>query len=208
MEFALSFPEAPRSEAVFWLLQIRPYGLCRMGEKVDVTEEEAAQALLVSRRAMGAAREVRISHLAYVIPERFDPTRTRELVMEVAEVNARMEAAGSRYVLMGPGRWGTADPFLGIPVKWHDIRGAEVLVETALDGFSVEPSEGSHFFHNLVSLNIACLTTKTMEEVDWKALSDHPAEFETANLRLLSFSPPLAFRLDRNRGVAVLSRTG
>lgn len=204
MEFSLTLPRPGEDRATIWLLQIRPFALCRQNARVTVSPEEAEGALLFSRQAMGPGQETPIRHLVYVDPASFDPARTREVAGEVAALNAAMGDAGERYLLMGPGRWGTADPWLGIPVRWQDIAHAAVIVETVSDKVHAEASEGTHFFHNLTSLGVAYVTVRKTDAVDWGALGEEKAVKETTFLRQLTFAVPRLFRLDSEGGVAVL----
>ena len=92
----------------------------------------------------------------------FDSAKTREMAAEVARLNNRMKEEGASYLLVGPGRWGSSDPWLGIPVVWSDISEAKMIVETAIPGYRIEPSQGTHFFQNITSLGVGYLTIDTV----------------------------------------------
>jgi len=123
-------------------------------------------------------------------------------------MNARLKAARRPYLLLGPGRWGSADPWLGIPVSWAQIAGVRCIVETDMGDMHVDPSQGSHFFQNLMAFGIGYLTVETrgtVDLLDYAWLEAQPAAFETAHLRHLAFAQPLEIALNgrRNRGVVL-----
>jgi hypothetical protein len=113
--------------------------------------------LLVSRKSMGNGLVEGITDIIYVEPERFDNLKTNEMAAEIDAINRKMLAQGRKYVLIGPGRWGTKDRFLGIPVEWPQISNAKIIVEVSLPNFHIDASQGSHFFHNVTSMNIGYL---------------------------------------------------
>jgi hypothetical protein len=110
-----------------------------------------------------------MSDIVFVKPETFDPAATRIIAAEVGALNRRLAVAGRSYLLIGPGRWGSADPWLGIPVQWGDISRVGAIIEVRNDRIRADPSQGSHFFQNITSLGIPYLTVNNRE-------SDRPAE--------------------------------
>ena len=119
-------------------------------------------ALITSSKALGSGLFDGMKYIISVPSAGFDSAKTREMAAEVAELNERLKAEGASYLLIGPGRWGSSDPWLGIPVIWSDISEAKMIVETAIPGFRIEPSQGTHFFQNITSLGVGYLTIDTV----------------------------------------------
>jgi hypothetical protein len=152
-----------------------------------------------------------ISDIIYVKPQVFDNLRTEQIATELLNLNLRMRDEGRGYVLVGPGRWGSSDPFLGIPVKWSHISEARVIVECGLENFRVEPSQGTHFFQNVTSLGIGYLTINPFEgdgAFDIDRLDAMTATEEGEFLRRVSFEEPLTVYIDgrNNRGVVKIAK--
>ena len=103
---------------------------------------------------MGNGRIENIRDVVFVDPEKFDKMKTREMAMEISELNQYFEQQGREYILIGPGRWGSRDPFTGIPVLWVNISKARIIIEMGLPDFPLDASLGSHFFHNVTSMNV------------------------------------------------------
>ena len=123
-----------------------------MCQQVSIDDAARKAALVDSGRAMGNGERRDLHDLVFVNPDDFDTLRTREIAEEIGRINARLDREKRDCILVGFGRWATADPHLGIPVKWHQISRARVFVEATCDSLTVEPSQGSHFFHNMLSL--------------------------------------------------------
>jgi len=156
-----------------------------------------------------------IHDLIYVRRDQFDPAISPQIATEVGELNQALAANQQPYVLMGPGRWGSSDHWLGIPVQWAQISGARIIVEASPKGYDVDPSQGAHFFHNITSLGIGYLTIPpgaTLDApidqsfVDWDWLDAQPAVRETAHLRHIRTAEPLRAALDGRAGSGVLAR--
>ena len=129
----------------------------------------------------------------------------------VARLNARLVRANTPYILIGVGRWGSADPWLGIPVRWDEISGARVIVEAGFRDFRVAPSQGSHFFQNLVSFQVGYFTTDPELGdgfVDWAWLAAQPATAEDGHVRLLEFEKPLVVRMNGRRSEGIILKPG
>lgn len=147
-----------------------------------------------------------ISDIVYVKSGAFDSLSTERIADELLALNARMREAGRGYVLVGPGRWGSSDPFLGVPVKWSHISEAKVIVECSIDRFEVEPSQGTHFFQNVTSLGVGYLTINPFRGdgiFREEALDARPAAWEGTYLRQVSFERPLHVAIDgrSNKGI-------
>jgi len=209
MEFAATLN--PGGVHEFGLLQVRP--LMSDMESPDVAPEmlQGPDVLLATEVALGNGRYDDIRDVVYVPRDRFDRGRTQEIAREVAAMNRRLRQEERPYLLLGPGRWGSSDRWLGIPVEWAAISGAAVIVETDLDDFKVTPSQGSHFFQNLTSFRVGYLTVNQSSGggvVDWDWFDAHPAAEETAFLRRLRLERPLEVLIDGRSSRAVLLRPG
>ena len=171
MEFAMDvIPEDPAQKCVIKLLQVRPVVDYADEQAISVEQAEAEMehVFIRSSNALGAGEIRGISHILYVDPDSFDSARTKEMAEEISQINKEMKASGKSYLLIGPGRWGSSDPWLGIPVLWSNISEARIIVECAIPGYRIEPSQGTHFFQNITSLGVGYLTIDTV--LDGKAM--------------------------------------
>ena len=149
---------------VIKLLQVRP--VAEFGDDKGVSIEKADEMistkLITSSRALGSGFFDGMKYILSVPSCTFDSSRTREMAAEIAKINNSLKEEGASYLLVGPGRWGSSDPWLGIPVIWSDISEARMIVETAIPGYRIEPSQGTHFFQNITSLGVGYLTIDTV----------------------------------------------
>ena len=204
MELAARLPPGEGLHVGF--LQVRP--LVAPGEAVVVEDGDMSgdDVLLASSRALGNGEREDIVDIVYVKPETFESRFTPQIAEELSAWNRTLMDEGRRYALIGFGRWGSSDPWLGIPVSWGQVAGARVLVEAGLATMNVEPSQGSHFFHNLSSLGVFYLAVPHSQDpgVRWDLLAALPAVRETALLRHVRTSAPLAVRVDGRSGRGVV----
>ena len=199
VEWAVTLSDGPDRPSRFGFLQIRPLALATNG--VDLTEQdlEEGDPLITTGIALGNGRYDDIRDIVYVPPGRFDRAHTVAMAAEVAEFNRDLKADGRPYLLAGPGRWGSSDRWLGIPVRWDQIAGAQVIVETDLPDFKVTPSEGSHFFQNLTSFQVGYLTVnhgRPHTAMDWARLDAMPAHREGRYVRHVRLDEPLEVLID------------
>jgi hypothetical protein len=168
-----------------------------------------ADVLCRSESAMGDGEYAGIRDVICVPPERFDRLRSVEMAREIAAMNARLARLGRPYALVGPGRWGTAESTLGIPVLWFDIAGAHVIVEAGFEGFDIEYSRGTHFFRELTYHEIGYLHVspeRPRERIDWQALAAARIESEGEFCRHVTFDSPLWIYLDGQSGRGVIRK--
>jgi len=195
IEFALSLP--PRRPPRFGLLQVRP--LLLSSERVEVSALQLAEpgVVVASANALGNGRR-ELEDVVFVEPGRFEARATRAIALELETLNRGLLEAGRGCLLIGFGRWGSADPWLGIPVRWDQISSARVLVEAALPGMSPEPSQGSHFFHNLSSFGVFYLNVPGADGagIDWEFLRAQPEIAATEHVRHVRAARPLAVEVD------------
>ena len=156
---------------------------------------------------MGNGRIEGIQDLVVVDFQRFERSRSREAAAEIGRLNNRLMSAGTPYVLIGVGRWGSRDPWLGIPVTWDQVAGAKVIVEAGLRDLKVTPSQGSHFFQNLTSFNVGYFTVNPEDGqglLDWDWLDTQPAESAQAHVRHLRLAKPLLVKMNGRKGEGVI----
>jgi hypothetical protein len=179
VEFAVDLQAEPREFAV---LQIRPCGFVGGGDDVQLTDYQQSQMVVYSPQALGNGASNNLHDIVYVKPDAFDAGATVKIAEEVGHFNEQLRGESRHSVLIGAGRWGTSNRWLGIPVSWDQISSARVIVETTLADFVVDPSQGSHFFHNLTAFGIAYLSVNPRVEqgfVDWSWLATQPKIAET-----------------------------
>ena len=165
IEFAVDvIPESKGQELVLKLLQVRP--VAEFGDdkgiSIEKAEEIISTELIRSRKALGSGFFDGMKYIMMIPSASFDSADTNLMAKEVAELNNMIKAEGESYLLIGPGRWGSSDPWLGVPVVWSDISEAKMIVETAIPGYRIEPSQGTHFFQNITSLGVGYLTVDTV----------------------------------------------
>jgi len=204
IEFAVTLGPDYRPPHEFSVLQLRPVATSREGI-VEIGDVDPASALCMSDRVAGTGR-VEVRDLVVVDAHRFERGRSRDVAGDVARFNARLNAAGVPFVLIGVGRWGSSDPFLGIPVTWDDINGARAIVEAGFRDLRVTPSQGTHFFQNLAAGGVAYFTVNAEAGegvLDWEWLNAQPAVEETPFVRHLRFEAPVVVAVDgrSQRGV-------
>jgi hypothetical protein len=207
IEFAVNL-HVPRGQArELGFLQLRPLALARETEAIELGRIDPAEVLCASQRVLGNGRIEGIRDLVVVDFRRFERAHSRAAAQEIGRVNGRLQAAGAPYLLIGVGRWGSRDPWLGIPVTWDQVAGAKVIVETGLRDFKVTPSQGSHFFQNLTSFNIGYFTVNPEDgqgHLDWDWLDAQPAETDTAHVRHLRLAEPLLIKMNGRKGEGVI----
>ncbi len=211
LEFAVEMSRSSGAPIDFGFLQMRPMALSRELEELDTENVEAGQVLVRSSSVLGNGRLTHIKDVVVVDHARFDRAKSQEIATEVSRFNAELAAEGLPYILIGLGRWGSADPWLGIPVTWEQISGARVIVESGLKDIKVTPSQGSHFFQNLTSFRVGYFTVnpETGEgALDWDWLEAQPSRHEAAYVRRLSFSEPLVVKINGKQQRGVILKPG
>jgi len=194
IEFAVTMPQKRDEPADFGFLQLRPLVLSRAGEEIRIDEVEPQRLVCQSSQVLGHGRIQDLCDVIVVDSHRFQRVRSREVAESVAHFNAKLSESNTPYLLIGVGRWGSTDPWLGIPVAWDQISGARVIVESGFRDFRVVPSQGSHFFQNLTAFQIGYFTVNPDAGegfVDWHWLAEQPALEEHDCVRHLRFEAPL-----------------
>ncbi|MBR1808012.1 MAG: phosphoenolpyruvate synthase [Paludibacteraceae bacterium] len=199
IEFAANIP-ADNSKAVFNVLQIRPIATDTLYAKVDWTNIDQTNPLILSDMALGIGKIDGVSDIIYLKQSAFDPLRTTEMAETIREWNTQLRLQGKTYLLIGFGRWGSQIPSLGVPVQWSDISEAKAIVECSLPNFRVEPSQGSHFFQNLTSFNVGYINVdpyaRANDSYNEQQLNRLDALHETSFLRHVQLPKPLQITID------------
>lgn len=207
IEFAMNIrPDAEMAD--FYLLQIRPIVDSKQRVEEDLSLIPEADTIITSHSVLGNGIMNDVDTFVYVKTAEYDAAANPETATEIAAINERLLHEERGYVLVGPGRWGSSDPWLGIPVKWAHICGARVIVEQGLQQYQVDPSQGTHFFQNLTSFGVGYFTINPFRgdgHFDISILDALPAEEETAHVRVVRLPAPCTVKMDgrRQRGVVM-----
>jgi CheY-like chemotaxis protein len=206
IEFAVNLDE---EDPGFYILQLKP--LIRNSDffSIDENEIDKNNLILYTERGMGNGRFDNISDIIYAVPERFNKAETVQMAAEIEQLNEIMKAEKRNYILIAPGRWGTRDRWLGIPVQWPQISNAKIIVETDLDDFRVDASLGSHFFHNITSMNIGYLTVHQSggrDFIDWNYLGSIKPENRTEHFVHLHLGQPAIVLMDGKKGISLVEK--
>ncbi len=204
IEFAVNLASSPRE---FVILQMRPYSATSNFDQVEISNVPSDRLLASSQMALGNGVIEGLADIVYVRPETFDAAATVEIAEEIGKLNDGLRRSKRPYLLIGPGRWGSSNRWLGIPVTWAQISAARVIIEASLDNFVVDPSQGSHFFHNLTSMGIAYLTINPQAgqgEIDYAWLDQLKPESETTYVRHVRFPAGVEARIDGRSSRAIV----
>ena len=170
------------------------------------TEEEIEKAFCYSGHALGNAEKTNLADILYVKPDAFDSSKTPVVAQEIGKLNAGLVKEGRRYLLIGPGRWGSADRWLGIPVSWANICGVGAMIETSSPQLKADPSQGSHFFHNITSLGINYVTISNTNKdfLNWNWLTSLPVSDETTFVAHVTLEKPFVLKVDGRSSQCVM----
>jgi hypothetical protein len=208
IEFAIDMTKDEDGNTSFYLLQIIPLVGSGAGYSIDPETIYTENLLLVTNKSMGNGVINDITDVIYVEPDRFNNMHTNEMADEIDNMNEKMLEENRRYVLIGPGRWGTKDRFLGIPVAWPQISNAKVIVEVSLPNFHLDASLGSHFFHNVTSMNVGYFSINHGSHdgmIIWEKFQKQNLVEKGKFFRHIRFEKPLLIRMDGKKGIAVIS---
>jgi hypothetical protein len=207
IEFAVRLPRQTGEAAEFGFLQIRPLTLSRDHQDLLLDNVEPRRLLCRSNKVLGNGRIENLYDVVVVDSQRFERSRSHEVAKAVAHFNGLLGAENRPYLLIGVGRWGSNDPWLGIPVEWDEISGARVIVEAGFRDFRVMPSQGSHFFQNLTAFQIGYFTVNPDAgegSVDWEWLSEQPSVDEDGCVRHLRFDAPLRVIMNSRQSQGII----
>ncbi|HKN69649.1 MAG TPA: PEP/pyruvate-binding domain-containing protein, partial [Terriglobales bacterium] len=215
IEFAVRLPQQAESMdgkptgqlAEFGFLQIRPLTLARDTEDLALDDVRPQQLICQSSKVLGNGRIDKLHDIVVVDSQRFERSRSQEVATAVARFNRLLNEENRPYLLIGVGRWGSTEPWLGIPVEWDEISGARVIVEAGFRDFRVTPSQGSHFFQNLTAFQIGYFTVNPDAgegSVDWQWLTEQPAVEEEGCVRHLRFAEPIRVLMNSRTSQGVI----
>ena len=199
MEFSVNLTSrSKKTKPQFAFLQIRPMGARVEQEEIQISKEEHSKAFCRSSHALGNSVKKDMQDIVYVRPDTFDTRQTIKIAQEIRQINSKLLEENRKYVLIGPGRWGSKDRWLGIPVTWQDISEVGAILETTSDNIRSEPSQGSHFFHNISTIGINYFTFSTREDdfFDWDWLMAQSATKETTFVTHVKLNSPMTLKVD------------
>jgi CheY-like chemotaxis protein len=206
IEFAVSLPRS-EEPADFGFLQIRPLTLARDHQDLTINDVDPQQLICRSTKVLGNGRIENLHDIVVVDSQRFERGRSREVAEAVSHFNATLSAENRPYLLIGVGRWGSNDPWLGIPVEWDEISGARAIIEAGFRDFRVTPSQGSHFFQNLTAFQVGYFTVNPDAgegSIDWQWLLEQPAVEERGCVRRLQFAESLRIVMNSRSGQGLI----
>ncbi|MCF7822584.1 MAG: PEP/pyruvate-binding domain-containing protein [Candidatus Marinimicrobia bacterium] len=203
IEFALTL-----SPTRFGLLQVRP--LLALADEIEIEDDEfnGKDILLASERVLGNGESCYIEHVVFVKPQGFEAKHTPQIAREIEAVNTTAIENGTNYLLIGFGRWGSSDPWLGTPVSWGQISQAKTIVESTLPEMDKEFSQGSHFFHNITSFGVSYFSVRHSDEhaLDWEWLDKQLCIIETDYIKYVKLERPLTIKVDGRNGRGVITK--
>ncbi len=209
IEFALNYNFKRSKEVAFNLLQIRP--IVENKESVDLDKKslKPEDAVIISEQALGNGLIEDVYDIVYVKPETFDSTFNPKIADIISGLNEKFIDQGKNYILIGPGRWGSRDRWLGIPVKWTQISAARVIIEAGLENYRIEPSQGTHFFHNLTAFRVGYFTINSYINdgfYDTDFLNKQKPVYEDEHVRHVRFDKPLITKIDGKKRLAIIQK--
>ena len=208
IEFAIDLTRDADYKTTFYLLQIKPLIGAELDYQVNMDEINRDEIVLYSEKGMGNGLVSDIRDVIYIDKDEFDKSKTNEMVLEIEKLNQIMKKEDRKYILIAPGRWGTRDRWIGIPVNWPQISNAKTIVETSLEGYPLDASSGSHFFHNVTSMNVgyfSVLPELGDSFIDYGLLKKQKLINRTNFFRHVRFDKSLKIRMDGKKRLAVVT---
>ncbi len=210
IEFAVNVNENDDTKATFYLLQIRPIVDAKNEVKEDLSVIQKESTIIHCSSVLGQGIINDVFDVVYVKTENFNAQNNGLVAREIEKLNKIFIDKGEGYVLVGPGRWGSSDPWLGIPIKWPHISQARAIVELGLENYRVDPSQGTHFFQNLTSFGVGYFTINPYNNdgfFDTAFLDNKEAVFETEYIRCVHFCNPVLIKMDGRKGIGVVLKS-
>jgi CheY-like chemotaxis protein len=211
IEFAVNMTVPPGKPKEFAMLQMRPLVISRELEELEVDNVDKKDLICQSNQVLGNGTINDVYDIVMVDIQKFDRGKSREVALEVSQLNSELLSMKKPYILIGVGRWGSLDHWLGIPVTWDQISGASVIVESGFKDFNVTPSQGSHFFQNITSFKVGYFSVNALDNlgfIDWDWLSLQPAIRELKYARHLTFDKPLGVRINGQQNKGIILKPG
>jgi len=207
LEFAVNLDYSPQKQHVFYLLQIRPIVDSKEMIHEDIGAVDVTNTIISSKNALGHGITNDIFDVVYVRTEAFNASKNQLIAYDIEKINKRQVAEKRPKILICPGLVGSSDAWLGIPVKWPQISNAHVIVESGLEQYRIDPSQGTHFFQNLTSLGVSYFTINPYQKdgsYDTDFLNEQPAEYESQYLRHVRFEQPIVVKVDGRKNIGVI----
>ena len=207
LEYAVDLDRSENGKPSFFILQIKPMLGTGREYTFDTDEIDRKDMIIHAEKSMGNGKIDDITEMVYVDPEKFDRLKTREMAAQIEQINNRLVQEGRKYILIGPGRWGTRDPFIGIPVDWSQISNARVIVETSLQDFPLDASLGSHFFHNVTSMNVGYFSIQHDSPgsfIRWDMVRSQAVVEETEYVKHVRFGEPVCILMDGKKRISIV----
>lgn len=207
IEFAVNLNPQNTEYKLFNLLQIRPIVEEIIDDEIDFSNIKQEEAIIYSQTSLGHGIIKGIQDIVYVKPESFDSVNNKKIVPVIEKINNEFIESGKNYILSGPGRWGSSDPWLGIPVVWSQISAARLIIESGLENYQIEPSQGTHFFQNLTSFKVGFFTINPFKKDgfwDLDYLSKFEAIYEDEFVRHIHFDKDLIIKIDGKQSKGVV----
>jgi hypothetical protein len=211
IEFAVNLNVQEGNRKEFAMLQMRPMVLSREIEELMIGDVKESDMICQSSQVLGNGAINGIYDIIVVDINKFDRGKSKDVAMEVSKLNSKLLAERKPYLLFGVGRWGSLDPWLGIPVTWDQISGASVIVEAGFKDFAVTPSQGSHFFQNLTSFRVGYFTINSIDQIgfiDWDWLNNQKPEEELVYTKHLKFDKPISVKINGHESRGVILKPG
>ena len=208
IEFAIDLTRDADYKTTFYLLQIKPLIGAELDYQVNMDEISKDEIVIFSDKGMGNGLVADITDVIYIDKDEFDKSKTQEMVVEIEHLNHQMRKENRKYILVGPGRWGTRDRWIGIPVNWPQISNAKIIVETSFTGYPLDASSGSHFFHNVTSMNVGYFSVQPemgISFIDYELLKKQKLITKTNFFRHVRFDNALKIRMDGRKRLAVIT---
>lgn len=208
IEFAVDLNRDSDYKASFYLLQIKPIIGASIDYEVNMSEIDRSRIILYTEKSMGNGMIGNIQDVIYVDRDLFDKSKTLEMAAEIDEFNDEMIRSGRQYILLGPGRWGTRDRWIGIPVTWPQICNAKVIIETSLEDFPLDASSGSHFFHNVTSMNVGYFSVQHNQKgsiLNWDILKQQQVIRKGKYVAHVRFENNLTVKMDGKKRISVIT---
>jgi hypothetical protein len=207
IEFVVDLNVKKGEKIKFYLLQIRPIASKEQSVHINIHKINQDKLLILSHSALGNGVIDHVQDVVYVKPQTFDASKNRETAEMIGEINKKFIDKNRNYILIGPGRWGSSDPWLGIPVKWPQISGARLIIESGLENYRIDPSQGTHFFQNLTSFRVGYFTINPYLNdgiFDLDFLDRQKAVFENDTIRHVRFKKPLIIKIDGKKNLGIV----
>ena len=207
IEFAIDLDKDNNRKASFYLLQIKPLIGSSQDFNIDVDALKQEKLLLYTEKCMGNGQVENIYDVIYINRQAFDKSLTLQMVDEISELNKSMVLENKKYILIGPGRWGTRDRWIGIPVTWPQISAAKIIVETSFEDYPLDASSGSHFFHNVTTMNVGYFSVQqelANNFISWNILDEQSIVKQTKFFNHVRFKEPLIVKMDGKKRISAV----